>query len=350
MMALICRHLLESTLFCLLLCALASCFRQAAAARYAILLIGISKFAIPSVLLAPAGARIAVLWPATSWLASVAHTVSATLAALLGMLPSAIENGNTAFGRAILSVWIFGAAAMFAAWILRFQKSNYRLTLPAEVEQQIMNRALNTLGIHAAIPLRASHALSGPALRGIWRPTVIVPAGLFQKLNHEEFEAVLLHELAHAQRSDNLAAVFVHSLVCVFWFNPLLWMVERRLNLEREHACDQVVLACGTPAQTYAASIVKVCKIHLFDAVSGVSAATGSCIKLRLDYILEDRHSTRLSDVPKLLIAGLAILMTTVPIAGGYCQQCVSSGRALTAGRHTCFGARDPALRRLCSK
>jgi beta-lactamase regulating signal transducer with metallopeptidase domain len=180
-----------------------------------------------------------------------------------------------------------------------------------------MNRALTSLGIHPAMPLRTSHALTGPALRGILRPIVIVPAGLSQKLTNAEFEAVLLHELAHAVRFDNLAAVFVHSLVCVFWFHPLLWMVERRLNLEREHVCDEVVLACGTPSQTYAASILKVCKIHLFDAVSGVSAATGSCIKLRLDHILEDRHSTRLSYVPKLLIASLAILMTTVPIAGG---------------------------------
>ncbi|MGC2659682.1 MAG: M56 family metallopeptidase [Bryobacteraceae bacterium] len=350
MMALISRHLLESTLFCLLLCVLASCFRQAAAARYAIRLIGISKFAIPSVLLAPAGARIAVLWPATSWLASVVHAVSATLAALVGMLPSAIEIGHTAIDRVILFIWFLGAAAMFAAWIARFQKSSYRLTLPFEREQQIMNRALDSLGIHAVIPLRVSHALDGPALRGVWRPAVIVPAGLSEKLNHGEFHAVLLHEITHALRSDNLAAMFVHSLVCVFWFHPLLWIVERRLNLEREHACDEVVLACGIPSQTYAASILKVCKIHLFDAVSGVSAATGSCIKLRLDYILKDRHSTRLSYAPKLLIAGLAILMTTVPIAGGYCQQCVSSGRALTAGRHTCFGARDPALRRLCSK
>jgi hypothetical protein len=135
MMALISRHLLESTLFCLLLCALASCFRHAAAARYAIRLIGVAKFAIPSVLLATAGAKIAVLWPATSWLASVVHTVSATLAALLGMLPSAIENGNTAIGRAILSIWFLGGAAMFAVWIQRFRKSSYRLTLPAEGEQ-----------------------------------------------------------------------------------------------------------------------------------------------------------------------------------------------------------------------
>jgi beta-lactamase regulating signal transducer with metallopeptidase domain len=69
------RHLLESTLFCLLLSLLACCLRNTATAnvRHAVWLIGISKFAIPSVLLAKTGAAIAFLWPAASWLSSLAR-------------------------------------------------------------------------------------------------------------------------------------------------------------------------------------------------------------------------------------------------------------------------------------
>ena len=52
------RHLLESTFFCLLLSGIACCLRRGATARYAVLLMGIGKFAIPTVVLASTGRAI----------------------------------------------------------------------------------------------------------------------------------------------------------------------------------------------------------------------------------------------------------------------------------------------------
>lgn len=355
MMAFAGRHLVESTLLCLLLSALASCFRKGVAARYAVRLIGVSKFAIPSVLLASTGARIAVFWPATSWVSSAAHHVSAMVAAILGMLPS-IGDGSTVSFRCIVAGWAFGSTAMFWGWLVRFRTSHYGLMPPTEEEQEAMNRATSLLGMRTPIRLRTSDGLSGPALRGIFRATVTIPRGLSERLSVSEFEAVLLHELAHARRLDNLAATFVHGLVCVFWFHPLLWSIERRLNIEREHACDEAVIACGTPPHVYATGIVKVCRFHLFEAVSGVSAMTSSDLKRRLEHILEYESSTPLLYVPRLAIAGLTFLMTMVPIAGGYCQQCVSNGQVSAATRHersqanTCPGLRDKTLIHSCFK
>jgi len=68
MISFVFRHLLESTLFCLLLSLLACTLRTSATARYAVWLMAVAKFAIPSVLLAKTGAEIAFLWPAAGWL------------------------------------------------------------------------------------------------------------------------------------------------------------------------------------------------------------------------------------------------------------------------------------------
>jgi len=54
---------------------------------------------------------------------------------------------------------------------------------------------------------------------------------------------------------------------------------------------------------------------------------TGADLWRRLELTRDYRVSTRLLYVTRLLVVGLAVLMTLVPIAGGYCQQCVSSGR-----------------------
>ena len=136
-----------------------------------------------------------------------------------------------------------------------------------------------------------------------------------------------MHELAHARRFDNLSAIFVHALVCLFWFHPLLWLVEKRLLIERERACDELVVACGIQPRAYAAGILKVCKFHFVGDAPGLCGMSGADLTRRLDLILEARVSARLLYVPRLLVAALALLMTLVPIAGGYCQQCVSNGR-----------------------
>jgi thiol-disulfide isomerase/thioredoxin len=216
---------------------------------------------------------------------------------------------------------------MLGIWVFRLRTSHRHLALPTTQEQEAMLRARDLLRIRMSVQLRSSETAAEPALRGIWRPTVTIPRGLSEKLTPSEFEAVLLHELAHARRLDNLTGVLVHALVCVFWFHPLLWFIERRLRVERERACDELVIAAGMAPRIYAAGILKVCKFHLFEAAAGVSAMTGSDLGRRLELIHESRFSARLLYVPRLLVAGLAIFMTAVPIAGGYCEQCVSNGQ-----------------------
>ena len=184
------------------------------------------------------------------------------------------------------------------------------------------------------VRLRSSESTEAPALRGIWKTTLTIPRGMSKRLTTGELEAVLLHELAHAKRLDNLTGVLVHCLVCMFWFHPLLWLLERRLHIERERACDELVIACGTRPQTYAAGILKVCKFHLFEATAGVSSMAGSDLKRRLETILNGQCVTPFSYFPRLLIVVLGLFMTMIPVAGGYCQQCVTNGSGVTTGRH----------------
>ena len=342
------RHLFESTLFCVFLSALAFSLRKAATACYAVWLIAISKFAIPSILLASTGVRIAQFWPATSGLSAWVNRLSAVFTILFNLLPLSIQSSNPAASRALLLGWAVGAAVMLGIWFYRLRKVNHRLTLPLIEEQAAMSSALRRIRVRAPIQLRSSECVTGPALHGLWRLTLIIPKGLSQKLSASEFEAVLLHELAHARRLDNLTAVFVHVVLCMFWFHPLLWLIERRLNVERERACDELVIVAGIAPRIYASSIVKVCQFHLFENTVGVSNMASSDLKHRLELILTCQLSTHLLYCPRLLIAGLASLITFVPIAGGYCQQCVSTGqRYLTP---VIRAERCPSQSNSCSK
>jgi beta-lactamase regulating signal transducer with metallopeptidase domain len=312
-------------LFCSLLLVFSSCFKREAAARHTIGLLGISKFAVPSLLLVPTGARLAFFWPAAPWLSSAVSEVSAMLNKVESLLSPNVATGTS---QSVALTWAIGTVLMFVVWCVRIRRHNPRLAAPTQQEQTAITEASLLFPVGLPVQLRISDALEGPTVRGICRPLVTVPTGLSNDLTSSEFQSVLLHELAHAHRRDNLAGIFVRCLVCLFWFHPLLWIMERRLCAERERACDDLVLACGVRAHVYASCILKVCKFHLLGAAAaGISTMSASDLSRRLELILQDRIATRASYAPRVLIGALALLMTVIPLAGGYCSQCVSTGQ-----------------------
>ncbi len=328
MIAMVSRHLFDSTLFCLSMGGLASCLkRQRAAARYSLWLIGIAKFAIPTALLAATGARIAFLMPASAAMALLAAKFSAFLSATFGWLPANIDPKEaTVASVSFLITWMAGSIAMLGAWAARLRECYSRLEFASEAECEALARARRQLSVSRRVRLLCSEREREPSLLGIRYPTITIPIGLQSELSASEFDAVLLHELAHLRRRDNQAGALVHFLVCVFWFHPLLWIAEKRLLAERERACDEVVVRCGTTPGIYVAGILKVCRFQLFDRPGGVSAMTGSDLKTRLELILSSHFDAPMPRVGRVVFAAGSLLITLLPIAGGYCQQCVSNG------------------------
>lgn len=327
------RHLLESTLWCMLLGSLTYCLRrQAAAVRHSVWLISTLKFLIPTVVLTATGARLAFILPASDWISSLAGKVLAVLVNLVGMLPIHINAGNaTVVSLAFLIIWALGSVAMFGIWFTRLRKSYDGLSVAQNGEHAALDRAKQRFHVRATVGLGSSEEQKEPALVGMFRPVIAVPQGLSEQLTTAELEAVLTHELAHARRRDNLASAFVHCLVCIFWFHPLLWFVEKQLIAERERACDEMVIDSGVVPGTYVAGLIKVCKFHLFGEVAGVSAVNGSDLRTRLDQILSYHASKPIPYVVRLVVACFALFTTILPIAGGYCEQCVSNGQKMTS-------------------
>jgi bla regulator protein blaR1 len=322
--ALLLRHLVESTLLCMLLGAVAcSLRRQGAAARHTLWLIGVSKFLIPASLFTAVGAQLAFVLPATAWISLLAAQASALLVSLFGNWPAHILTGHvTAIFRALLTAWLLGSLILFAAWLIRFKESRHGLLPTGRREREALDRAQQMLGSAVAAGIRFSGRWKEPALAGIFRPTITIPRGLPERLAAPEFEAVLLHELAHARRRDNLSGAFVHGVVCIFWFHPLLWFAERRLLAERERACDEAVIQCGVAPRIYLGGLAKVCRFHLFPDVAGISAVNGSDLATRFDRIQAYRSSAPVPYVVRFLLGGVAVFLTVLPMAGGYCEQC----------------------------
>lgn len=81
-----------------------------------------------------------------------------------------------------------------------------------------------------------------PAVSGVLYPYVSLPLGIDRLLDQRELKAVLLHELAHARRHDNLIWLLYEGALCALWFHPLLWLAGMRMALYRELSCDEAVI------------------------------------------------------------------------------------------------------------
>ena len=145
---------------------------------------------------------------------------------------------NLTAGALILGVWSCGAAFMFARLLLRLHWDRRDERRSAGSTAPLKRRFL----AHG-VPVTLSAAGQGPSVDGVLRPHISLPLGIDRLLNDRELDAVLIHEVTHARRRDNLIGLLHEIALCGLWFHPLVWLTGSRLAMFRELSCDDYVIA-----------------------------------------------------------------------------------------------------------
>jgi TonB family protein len=144
-----------------------------------------------------------------------------------------------------------------------------------------------------AVPAAAGSAGWSTLISGVWAIVAILLAAWPADCR----AAALSHEQAHAERKDGLTQLIAQLACCLHWFNPLVWLAERRMAAEREIACDDIVVARGLRPSEYASHLVSVAQTleRSLDLRAAVAMGGRSRIERRVRTIL-DAHLRR--DVP----------------------------------------------------
>jgi bla regulator protein blaR1 len=176
----------------------------------------------------PIGAALDKAW--------AAHLSWATPLGVIGDAANTISKGRLA---AVLSVlWLLGATLMLTRLGLRI-RSEYRDT-QATSRQTTPDERRSFLA--HGIPVRFAATRQAPAVDGVLNPYISLPRDIDQLLNKYELNAVLIHELTHAKRRDNLIRLIHEVALCLLWFHPFVWITGSRLALYRELSCDESVI------------------------------------------------------------------------------------------------------------
>ena len=167
------------------------------------------------------------------------------------------------------------------------------------------------------LPVMSSPSAFEPGVVGIWRPVLVLPEGLADRLTAAQLNAIIAHERCHIRCHDNLAAA-VHMLVeALFWFHPLVWWIEHRLIDERERACDEAVLHAGNDPADYAEGILTVCRLTVRAPLACVTGVTGSDLRARIESIVRNELGARMTLTRRVAVAFLAVVVIGVPIVAG---------------------------------
>jgi beta-lactamase regulating signal transducer with metallopeptidase domain len=154
------------------------------------------------------------------------------------------------WGLGVLGVLIVSLANQRRTW--RFVETARPLTTPHVLA--VLDHASRIIALDRRVPIR-EHPLAIPMVCGVFRPVIVLPLSA-RTWGEARLRNVLLHELAHIRRSDSLIQMVAVLAVALYWFNPLVWVAVRALRTEREHACDDVVLAAGCHPRDYATDLI----------------------------------------------------------------------------------------------
>ncbi|MEX2286164.1 MAG: M56 family metallopeptidase [Planctomycetaceae bacterium] len=173
------------------------------------------------------------------------------------------------------------------------------------------------LGIGRPVTLLIHPDKTIPVIWGILRCHLLLPAAA-RHWSGEQLRSVLLHELAHIKRRDTMTQLLPQVACALHWFNPLVWFAAGRLGVERERACDDLVLASGVRPSAYAGHLLEVVtelSPARWTQSCGLAMARKSSLEGRLVAVLSENLNRR-GVSAALAVIGLAIAAcVAVPIA-----------------------------------
>lgn len=145
------------------------------------------------------------------------------------------------WGDVLVWVWLAGFAVVAAATLfvnLRFYARVARTRTPAPRDRQL-DELCGRLGIRRRPQVFVSGCVGSPCIMGVLRPCVILTPSAAD--DEASLRYILMHELTHIKKGDNITAVLRAVLCAVYWFNPLVWAASCCSHRDCELACDASV-------------------------------------------------------------------------------------------------------------
>lgn len=153
----------------------------------------------------------------------------------------------------LLLVWAVGSILLFAQFLIRYHRGKRDIDRLPKQENQVLQKILDELqrGNKRPIPIQVlcCSGLSTPCGIGLLRRQILLPS---QEYTEEELFHILSHELQHFQTHDLLVKWMIRVFQCLFWWNPLVYLLGKDMDQVLEIKCDLSVVKNYSRQETLA--------------------------------------------------------------------------------------------------
>lgn len=222
----------------------------------------------------------------------------------------------------LLLVWAVGSILLFAQFLIRYHRGKRDIDRLPKQENQVLQKILDELqrGNKRPIPIQVlcCSGLSTPCGIGLLRQQILLPS---QEYTEEELFHILRHELQHFQTHDLLVKWMIRVFQCLFWWNPLVYLLGKDMDQVLEIKCDLAVVKNYNRKET--AAYMRIIKNQLKRAMEmqetvpiGSASLIGnfamSNVEERFSYIAASLKPTERKELPKPVFAVLFVVLIIV--------------------------------------
>jgi bla regulator protein BlaR1 len=152
-----------------------------------------------------------------------------------------------------LVVWLLGSLWRAYSSLRTFARTRQLMVATLEKMPQ--------LSAYIGVDVYSTTKVSSPLVIGFLKPKVILPKSITERLPDQQLKAILLHEHAHIQRKDNWFGLFQELLAILFWWSPVIRVLNKQIHVEREISCDLRAATKLDNGKQYAQSLLDCAKL-----------------------------------------------------------------------------------------
>lgn len=166
----------------------------------------------------------------------------------------------------LASIWLAGAVSIAAIAVGRclicLRRVNHSRCQSDPALESLLQQLAQRLKLRRRVRLAVAECQVGPAVVGLFRPTILLPSAIVRGKPAVDLEPILAHELLHVRRGDLWIGALQTVAQAVWWFHPLVWLANRMASREAERCCDEEVVGeLGCPPARYARSLLTVLEL-----------------------------------------------------------------------------------------
>ena len=222
----------------------------------------------------------------------------------------------------LVGLWILGALALAFRTTVSYLRLGRTLRDRIHIESGPLGRLFRRLLLETRggrnSRLASSSRLPIPIAYGVLKPEVCIPERVARDLEEEQQETLLAHELAHLDRRDPAWLFVYRAMEGLFFFQPLNFLVVRRLQLLAEYQCDDWAVARTGRPLGLAKCLTRVAgwRLDTYAPIAALGMATRtSGLGRRVRRLLDRAYPLPQEKVPRWLAAALVAALVVLALS-----------------------------------